>query len=148
MEQEIASLAPHWFWLTLGLVLAGAEIVAPGFFLIWLAAAAIITGLLAVVLPITVPIQIGMFAVLSIVTVYAARRWLIQNPIVSDDPLLNDRGARMVGELVTVTEAIRDGEGRVKVGDTVWKAKGPNAAVGARMRVTAVDGATLQVELS
>ncbi len=146
MDATLASLDPHWFWLTLGLLLGAAEIVAPGFFLIWLAVAALATGLLAWVLPLTIPIQIGLFAVLSIVTVYAARRWMISNPIVSDDPLLNDRGGRMLGELVTVVDAINSGEGRVKVGDTVWKATGPDANVGARMRIISVDGATLTVE--
>ena len=40
----INSLEPHWFWLALGLVLAIGEITIPGVFLIWLAAAALVTG--------------------------------------------------------------------------------------------------------
>lgn len=39
-----------------------------------------------------------------------------------------------VGETVTVVEAISNGRGRVKVGDGVWIAKGPDAAVGKRNR--------------
>ena len=142
----LEGLDPHWFWLTLGVILGAAEIVAPGFFLIWLALAALITGIVAWLLPIGVPLQMGLFAVLAIVTVYAARRWLIQNPIVSDDPLLNDRGGRLTGEIVTVVEAIADGNGRVKVGDSVWSAKGSDAAVGARVRITGSDGSVLNVE--
>jgi membrane protein implicated in regulation of membrane protease activity len=41
------TLEPHWWWLVLGLVLAIAEIIVPGVFLIWIGAAAIITGLLS-----------------------------------------------------------------------------------------------------
>jgi membrane protein implicated in regulation of membrane protease activity len=141
-----SNLAPHWFWLTLGALLGAAEIVAPGFFLIWLALAAIVTGLAAWVLPIGFAVQIGLFAVLSVVAVYAARNWLKQNPIVSDDPLLNDRGARLVGELVTVVEAIDGGQGRVKVGDSVWSARGPDTPEGSRVRVTGSSGSTLTVE--
>jgi membrane protein implicated in regulation of membrane protease activity len=142
----INTLAPHWFWLSLGVLLGAAEIIAPGFFLIWLAIAAIVTGLLAWVLPIGISLQVGIFAVLAIVAVYAARRWLIENPIVSDDPMLNHRGDRMVGDVVTVVEAIEAGAGRVKVGDSVWSARGPDAPAGAKVRVTGSDGSMLTVE--
>ena len=70
----------------------------------------------------------------------------MQNPIVSDDPLLNDRGGRMIGEIVTVVEAITDGRGRVKVGDTVWSAKGTDASVGSKVRITGAQGSVLMVE--
>ncbi|MBK6297725.1 MAG: NfeD family protein [Sphingomonadales bacterium] len=135
-----------WFWLVAGVVLAIAEILVPGFFMIWLAAAAIATGLIAMLLPIAMPLQILLFAVLAVAAVYAGRRWFALNPIESSDPKLNDRGARLVGETVTVVEAISNGRGRVKVGDGVWIAKGPDAAVGANVRVTGSDGSTLLVE--
>lgn len=146
MAEWVQSLTGHWFWLSLGVVLAAAEIVAPGFFLIWLAVAAIVTGLLAWVLPIPAALQLLLFAVLSVAAVYAGRRWFKLNPIESDDPKLNDRGARLVGETVTVVEAIDGGNGRVKIGDSVWSARGPDAPVGARMRVTGADGSTVRVE--
>ena len=38
-------LEPHWWWLIGGAVLGIAELLAPGIFLIWLAAAAAVTGL-------------------------------------------------------------------------------------------------------
>ena len=68
------------------------------------------------------------------------------DPIASEDPNLNNRGARLTGEVVTVVEAIADGRGRVKVGDTEWSARGGDAAAGARVRVTGADGAVLLVE--
>jgi inner membrane protein len=142
----LSDVSPHWFWLTLGALLAVAEIVAPGFFLIWLALAAIVTGLAAWVLPISSAIQVGMFAVLSVVAVYGARRWLAQNPIQTDDPLLNDKGGRMVGEIATVVDPIENGSGRVRIGDSVWNAQGPDAATGAKMRVTGVKGTAVSVE--
>jgi inner membrane protein len=146
MMDFLGNLAPHWAWLTLGLLLGATEILAPGFFLIWLALSAIITGLIAVAFPIPIAGQTAIFAVLSVVVVYGARRWLIQNPIISDDPLLNDRGGRLVGEIVTVVEAIADGHGRVKVGDGVWSVKGPDAVAGSKVRVTGSNGAILDVE--
>ena len=140
------SLEPHWFWLLAGLLLGAAEIIVPGFFLIWFAIAAVITGLLAFVLPDAVALQIGVFAVVAVAMVYFGRRWFAANPIVSSDPLLNDRSARLVGEIVTVVDAIEHGSGRVKVGDSVWSAKGADAAVGAKVRITGANGSVLMVE--
>ncbi len=146
MEPILSGLAPHWWWLGLGLLLCAAEIVAPGFFLLWLGLAALTTGLVAAVLPIGVAVQVGLFGALAIASVYAARRWLLANPIISDDPMLNDRGARMIGEIVTVVEPISNGEGRVKIGDSVWSARGPDSATGSRVRIVSVNGSTLTVE--
>jgi inner membrane protein len=147
MGDWLSSLEPHWFWLSIGLALGVIEILAPGFFLMWLGLAAIIVGILAWVVPsMSLPLQVALFAILSVLTVYAGKKFLKDNPIESDDPKLNDRGARMTGEVVTVVEAIADGRGRVKVGDTEWNARGTDAAIGARVRVTGADGAVLLVE--
>lgn len=148
MMDWINSWDPNWFWLIAGVLLAIAEIIAPGFFMIWLAVAAIATGLLALVLPISMPFQVLLFASLAVVAVYAGRRWFALNPIESTDPKLNNRGARLVGETVIVVEAIVSGKGRVKVGDGVWIAKGPDAAVGTHVRVTGSDGSVLLVEIA
>lgn len=142
----IESLDPHWAWLALGLLLAALEIAVPGVFLIWMAGAALITGLLAWILPIGVPLQIVIFAVLAIVAVFSGRRYLAGNPVIAADPMMNDRGGRAVGETVVVTAAIDGGTGRVRLGDSEWLAKGPDAAPGTRMRVAAHDGAVLLVE--
>jgi membrane protein implicated in regulation of membrane protease activity len=146
MPDWLTGLAPHWFWLTLAAILGAAEMLAPGFFLIWLAMAAAGVGMLAWLLPVSIPLQVGMFAIASILAVYAGKKFLKDNPIQSQDPMLNDRGARLTGEVVIVVDAIADGNGRVKVGDTVWNARGADAQVGARVRVTGASGAVLNVE--
>src|SRR3546814_10148304 len=90
-------------------------IVAPGFFLIWVGAAAIATGVIAWIVPLGVPWQLGIFGILSFAALYGAQRWLKVNPITSADPLLNQRGHRLVGEILTLTKAIEDGRGRARV---------------------------------
>ncbi len=143
----LESLDAHYAWLALGLVLAVAEIVIPGVFLIWLAGAAVIVGMLTWFLPIGVPLQIVIFAALAIVAVFTGRRYLAANPVIPADPLMNDRGGRLVGEIVVVTSAIEQGAtGRVRCGDSEWLAKGPAADPGARMRVIGHQGAVLLVE--
>ena len=137
---------PHWAWLALGLVLAVGEMTIPGVFLIWMAGAAVITGLVTWVVPLSVPLQVVLFAVLSVAAVFIGRGWLRANPIVAADPMMNDRGGRAVGETVLVTTGIEGGEGRVKLGASEWIARGPDAEPGTRMRVTAHDGSVLLVE--
>lgn len=137
---------PHWAWLALGLVLAVGEMTIPGVFLIWMAGAAVITGLITWVVPLSVPLQVVLFAVLSVAAVFIGRNWLRANPIIAADPMMNDRGGRAVGETVLVTTVIEGGEGRVKLGDSEWIAKGPDAEPGTRMRVTGHDGSVLLVE--
>ncbi|MGN6357949.1 MAG: NfeD family protein [Novosphingobium sp.] len=142
----LEALDSHWAWLALGLALAVAEMAVPGFFLIWLAGAALVTGLLAWAVPLSLAWQIVIFAGLSLIAVFLGRRYLRANPVVSADPLLNDRGGRLVGETVVVTQAIDGGSGRVRQGDSEWLAKGPDAEPGTRMRVAGHQGTTLLVE--
>jgi membrane protein implicated in regulation of membrane protease activity len=139
-------LEDHWLWMIAGAVLGIAEMLVPGVFLIWIGAAALFTGVLALLLPIGAVAQFLIFAVSSVAAIYAGRRYLAANPIVSADPLLNDKSARLIGSIVTAVEPVDALQGRVKVGDGVWSAKGADAAVGDRLRVTGADGAVLVVE--
>jgi membrane protein implicated in regulation of membrane protease activity len=139
-------LEAHWVWLTLGVLLAGLEMLAPGVYLIWLAIAALITGVLTGLLHLSLPVQVIDFVFLSLIAVFSARRFLRESPIVSADPLLNRRGARLVGETAVVVQAIEHGSGRVHVGDSEWNARGPDVAAGERVRITGNDGVTLLVE--
>lgn len=138
------NLEAHWVWLLVAVVLAIAELAVPGAFLIWLAAAAALTGVAALVLGVPLAAQLVLFALFSVACVVLGRRFAGNAP--AADPMLNDRAARLVGETVVVTEAIRDGRGRVKVGDGVWPARGPDAETGERVRVTGADGTCLRVE--
>jgi membrane protein implicated in regulation of membrane protease activity len=141
----LTDLDPHYTWLAIGLVLAIAEMAVPGVFLIWMAGAALITGVLIWIVPIGLPLQILVFAILSILAVFLGRRYLARNPVVAADPLMNRRADRAVGETVVVTQAIQDGSGRVRLGDSEWLARGDDAAVGIRLIVVGIDGTTLVV---
>jgi membrane protein implicated in regulation of membrane protease activity len=139
-------LEMHYAWLALGLILAAAEMAIPGVFLIWMAGAALIVGALAWLTPIGVPVQIVIFAVLAIVAVFLGRRYIAGHPIHEADPMMNKRADRLVGESVVVTQAIEGGTGKVRLGDSEWLARGVDAPVGARMRVTGHEGTALLVE--
>ena len=142
----LEGLDAHWVWLTLGLVLAGLEMLLPGIYLIWLAAAAIITGMLTLALDLSLPAQVIDFVALSLIIAFSAKRFLGERPIESSDPLMNRRGARLVGETALVVQAIEHGSGRVKHGDSEWIARGPAMAAGRRVRISGSEGAVLLVE--
>lgn len=132
-------------WLIAAAALAGAELAVPGVFLIFLAVAAAATGVAVLALP-ALPLvaQLGSFAAWSIAAVAIGQRWYRNYPVNTSDPLLNDRGARLIGEVVTVVEPIVEGEGRVRVGDGEWTALGQSLPAGARATVTGLrDGKLL-----
>lgn len=140
------TLESHWWWMVLALLLGIAEIVVPGVFLIWIGSAALVTGLLSLLLGLPAPAEFVVFATGSIGSIWIGRRWLREHPITTEDPMLNDRAARLVGRQVIVTQAIAGGEGKVKVGDGEWLASGPDMPAGAQARVTGAAGARLTVE--
>lgn len=139
-------IEPHWLWIAGGLVLAALEMLVPGVYLIWLALAAIATGVLVLAGEPSLPMQIVSFVSLSLIFAYSAKRWLRDKPIESSDPLMNQRGARLVGQTATVTQAITHGEGRVRIADGEWLASGPDCPAGTRVRIAGVNGACLAVE--
>jgi membrane protein implicated in regulation of membrane protease activity len=55
-------------------------------------------------------------------------------------------GVRHIGQALTLQAPIQDGTGRVRLGNRDWEVRGPNLPVGARVRVTGVDGSVLLVD--
>lgn len=134
------------WWLGAAAALALGELLIPGVFLIFLALAAAITGVATVVLAdLPLVAQIGAFAVWAAVCVLLGHRWYRDYPVNSNDPLLNDRLARLIGQTVLVVEPIAGGRGRVRVGDGEWPATGPDLPAGAQARVVGATGTVLAV---
>jgi hypothetical protein len=146
MMDWLQSIGAPWIWLTLGVLLSAAEMIAPGVYLLWLGLAAIATGALTAVTGLPLAMQVLSFIFVSLILAYSARRFLAETPIASADPLMNRRVARMVGRTAVVVQAIEHGRGRVHFGDSEWIANGPDLAVGERVRITGSDGATLLVQ--
>jgi inner membrane protein len=140
-------IEPGWLWLIGGVILLAAELIAPGFSLIFIGAAAIATGLLSVALGLPVTLQLASFAILAFVAArIGGRRFYASRYDYSADPLLNDRAARLLGKVVVVVQPIDSHGGRVRVGDSEWSARGKPAGVGERVRIVDVEGNCLKVE--
>ena len=143
----IDGLEPGWLWMIGGVLLLIAEIIAPGFFLLFIGAAALATGAFALLFGLGAAAQLALFALYSLIAVMVGRRFYANSSTESSDPLLNDRMARMIGKVVTVVEPVDEHNGRVRVGDGEWTARGGPAAAGERVRITGVDGNCLKVEV-
>lgn len=135
-----------WHWIVGALALAAVETFLPGAVAFWFAISAAIIGLLLVVIPLPWQWQWVLWAVLGIVAMVGYRRYLRANPEKDEMPTLNQRGQQYVGQVFTLVEALRDGTGKIQIGDSVWKVQGPDAPVGTRVRVTGADATVLTVE--
>lgn len=137
----------YWHWWALAIALGVVEIVVPGTYFLWLGAAAAVVGFVVLLVPGLPPLgQWFLFAVLAFVAIFVSRALLRRYPIETDEPDLNRRGQQYVGRVLTLEAPIRNGRGRIKVGDSVWVIAGADMPEGTRVRVTGVDGVTLLVE--
>ncbi len=144
---EYFSTLLFWHWWLLGLVLVVVEMVAPGFFLLWIGLAAGVTGLILFIAPgLGWEVQFVLFGVLALASVTGARYYARRNPIGTDDATLNRRGSQYIGHTFNLDEAIVNGVGKLKVGDGWWRAQGPDLPAGERVKVVGVDGNMLKVE--
>ncbi|MFY0610636.1 MAG: NfeD family protein [Hyphomicrobiaceae bacterium] len=144
MEFLIA-LGP-WNWLILAVVLVILETFVPGVHFVWFGMAATIVGVLALATGIDWQWQLVIFGLLSFAAALLVRRYVTPQTAPSDQPGLNERGSYYVGRIVVVEEAIKNGRGRVRLGDTLWTAQGPDLAAGAKAKITKLDGTVLMVE--
>ena len=140
IERIVSELGP-WNWMVLGFLLLAAEIIAPGVFLVWIGIAALIVGAISLAAWSAVfwswQVQVLVFLVLSLVSAYLGRKLVASRKDDSDQPLLNRRGVQLIGRTATLTEPIREGRGRIQLGDTLWRVSGPDLPAGARVRVVA-----------
>ncbi len=140
------ALVDDWAWFIAAAVFAIVELIAPGVLFIWIAAAAAAVGVLTFLLDPPLLVQLAIFAVLSVAFVWASRRYLARSLVESDHPTLNQRGAGYIGQIFTVEQEIRNGRGKLRVGDSLWLAQGADAPAGTRVTVVGADGSTLIVE--
>lgn len=135
-----------WNWFILGGVLLALELLVPGTFMLWFGLSAILVGLISLIVDWPWQAQLLAFAALSLISLLLWRRFSPKDEKPHAQPFLNRRAEGFVGHVFTVDRAIVDGGGAVRIGDTLWQVRGPDAPAGARVKVTDVDGAILLVE--
>ena len=140
------NLEPGWIWSIVGILLLIAEIIAPGFFLIFIGAAAIATGLFTLLFDLGLAPQLILFAIYAVLAVMIGKRWYGEPGGKDERHAINEPANRLIGRSVTVVTDVDDHGGRVRVGDGEWNARGGPARAGERVTVTGVEGNCLMVE--
>ncbi|GAB5389018.1 MAG: NfeD family protein [Alphaproteobacteria bacterium] len=132
---ENFSIDPVW-WLIAGMILGAAEILAPGFVIIWFGLAAIIIAAISWFIPdIVWWVQVFLFTGFTLGLLFVAHKYWKPTEGDTDEPLLNNKAAQLVGRTATLIEPIEDGRGRVRVGDTTWSVTGPDLPEGRKVKI-------------
>jgi membrane protein implicated in regulation of membrane protease activity len=135
-----------WNWLILAVLLMTLEMMLPGVHFLWFGIAAAIVGAVALATGVAWPWQVLAFGIVSVLTVFGVRHFVRPDASSSPLPELNERARQYIGRALVVEQAIQNGRGKVRVGDSLWQAEGPDTAAGMRVRVTAAKGTVLVVE--
>lgn len=137
----------YWNWLAAGTLLLILEVFGAGGYLLWIGLAAASVGVLTFLFPeLPWALQFILFGVFSVLT--AVLWWRRQRSAAkpSDQPGLNLRGSELLGRQFVLHEAIHEGRGKVKAGDSLWLVSGPDLPAGTTVRVTGQEGVILKVE--
>jgi hypothetical protein len=136
-----------WNWWELALVLLVIELLAPGFFFLWMAASAFVTGCLLLLMPfISLELQLSIFSLLSVAAIAVWKFYGKKHTIATDHPLLNKRGGQYIGRVFSLYKPIENGEGKIKVDDSIWKVHGQDCDINTKVRVVAIRGTVFDVE--
>ena len=136
-----------WYWWVIALILLVLEILTPGYFFMWMAASGFLTGAIVLLIQATsTNMQILIFSVLSVVAIIVWKFYGKRHPTESDRPLLNRRGVQYIGRVFNLYQPIKNGEGKIKVDDSIWKVHGEDCDINSRVKVVAVRGTVFEVE--
>ncbi len=144
---DAAMLMDTYGWWIVGLVLLIGEVLIPGIFLMWLGLAALIMGVVDWLLPF-IPWywQLGLYAVIAAGLVFGIRPFVTRElDRETERPALNRRLHAMIGRTGEIVDAVVEGYGRARIGETTWRVRGPDMAEGTPVKVTGVDEKTLSL---
>lgn len=153
---DLLSHLGGWNWVIFAFALFLLETIVPGVHFLWFGLAAFLVGIVTLVLNAVSPdaaaifvwqFQLILFALVSMVTVFFVRRYAASNDgDATDAPSLNVRAQQYVGRTTTVVVPIQGGRGKIKVGDSLWQAEGPDLPEGTKVRIVGTNGTVLVVE--
>ncbi|GGJ81472.1 membrane protein [Pilimelia anulata] len=134
-------------WVAAGVVLAVAEVLTVTLVLAMFSVGAF-SGALAAGLGASVPVQIAVFILVSLLSLVAIRPLLRRRLRPAPQP---NRGIGMdslVGSTAAVVAVVNEAAGQVRIDGELWSARAAAARYepGTRVRVVGVDGATVWVD--
>jgi membrane protein implicated in regulation of membrane protease activity len=136
-----------WWWGA-ALLLIVVEVVSLDLVLLMFAGGAVAAGI-ATALGAPFPLQIVVFAVVSVLLLVSLRPWLLRH-LRDRVPLVETNSAAQVGRLALVVQDVDVHGGRIKLSGEVWSARSAREDarhdVGSEVRVVGIEGATAVVD--
>ena len=132
-------------WLVFGLALVIVELFLWSIFLLWIGASAITISIVFYLYPgVSSGLQVLSFLLLSAVSTFLAKKYF---PVKTVDDELNINAKSHIGKECTVV-SIENSIVKVRLGESLWFAKGCEMSVGQKVQIVDVDSSTLIVEPS
>ena len=133
----------YMHWLVIGLVLIIIELFVWSVFLLWIGASAITVSIIFYLIPeISGTLQLIIFLVLASSATYLSKRYY---PVKTVDDQLNDKAKKHIGK-ECIIESIENGVTKVKIGESLWFAKGSNLSAGQIVKIIDVESSTFIIE--
>ena len=133
----------HWLILGIGLIII--ELFLWTVFLLWVGSSAITSGVIYFLFPnISGSMQLLIFAVIAIAATSLAKKYY---PVKTVDEQLHNKAKSHIGKECTI-ESIENGVTKVKIGKSLWFAKGSNLSTGQTVKIIDVESSTFIVEPS
>ena len=133
----------HWLILGIGLIII--ELFLWTVFLLWIGSSAITSGVIYFLFPnISGLMQLLIFAVIAIAATSLAKKYY---PVKTVDEQLHNKAKSHIGKECTI-ESIENGVTKVKIGKSLWFAKGSNLSAGQTVKIIDVESSTFIVEPS
>ena len=134
-------------WLVFGLALIIVELFLWSMFLLWIGASAITISIVFYILEkmdheVSWGLQVLSFVLLSAVSTFLAKKYF---PVRTVDDVLNLNAKAHIGKECTVV-SIENSIVKVRLGESLWFAKGCEMSVGQKVRIIDTDSSTLIVE--
>lgn len=133
-----------WVWIGIAAAILAVEVAVGSGWLLWPSASAATVGVLALLAPLTLPVALLVFAVLTIASTLLARRYFPPAAVAAGGDI-NDNVARLIGQEGQAVQAFRHGHGRIAIDGKEWAAEleeGESLASGADVEVVGVSAGT------
>lgn len=135
-----------WHWLGLGLILLLAQFAYINRAFVGVGAGAVFVALVMSITPVAWPLQWAMFVIFSFAGTIIYWRYFRVKPAQNATEKLAKRKPALIGTRASLLVAVRDGRGKVQIGDAVWSAAcGQDLPAGTIVEVTGYDDQSLHV---
>lgn len=147
MIADLYANHPFWIWMAAGAILLAIEAGTGSGWLLWAAASAAVTGLISLTGLTTLPLELFIFAALTLATTLLSRKFI--HKVQGDGADINDQTLRLIGKTGRSVGSFVEGHGRAFIDGAEWNVDldgGSDLASGVKVIVTGVDGSRLKVK--